>query len=54
MVMVKDKEKRDVGLQGFKYAPGVKEFAHILSIHSTRAYKAIRHVLPLPTVRSHQ
>ena len=35
MVMVKDKEKRDIGLQGFKYAPGVKEFAHILSIHST-------------------
>ena len=33
MVKVKDKEKHDIGLQGFKYAPGVKEFAHILSIH---------------------
>jgi hypothetical protein len=54
MVTYKDKDKRGVGLQGFKYAPGVAEFAHIISIHSPRAYQSIRNVLQLPTLRSHQ
>ena len=54
MVMKKEKEKHGAGLQGFKYAPGLKEFAHIINIHSPRAYRALRNVLPLPTERSHQ
>jgi hypothetical protein len=54
MVMKKNKEKRGTGLQGFKYAPGLKEFTHIINIHSPRAYRAFRNVLPLPTERSHQ
>lgn len=54
MVKRVDKKKRGVGFQGFKYAPGVVEFAHIVSIHSPRAYRTIRHVLQLPTERSHQ
>jgi hypothetical protein len=54
MVKRVDKQKRGVGFQGFKYAPGVVEFAHIVSIHSPRAYRTIRHVLQLPTERSHQ
>ena len=54
MVSKKDKERRGIGLQGFKYAPGLTEFAHIINIHSPRAYQAIRNILPLPTTRSLQ
>ena len=34
MVTSKEKEKKGVGLQGFKYAPGLQEFAQIINIHS--------------------
>jgi hypothetical protein len=54
MVAKQDKEERGVGLQGFRYAPGLTEFAHIINIHSPRAYQAIRNILPLPTPRSLQ
>jgi hypothetical protein len=54
MVSKKDKEPHGIGLQGFKYAPGLTEFAHIINIHSPQAYQAIRNVLPLPTTRSLQ
>lgn len=47
MVQKKDKEMRGVGMQGFKYAPDIIQFANIISIHSPRAYHAIRHALPL-------
>ena len=54
MVSRKDKERRGVGLQGFKYTPGLTEFAHIINIHSPRAYQAIRNILPVPTARNLQ
>jgi len=54
MVSKHDKEERGVGMWGFHYAPGLTEFAHIINIHSPRAYQAIRNILPLPTVRSLQ
>jgi hypothetical protein len=54
MVSAKDREIRGVGFQNFKYAPDVKEFAQIVSIHSPRAYRCIRNVLQLPTERSNQ
>jgi hypothetical protein len=54
MVSKHDKEERGVGMQGFHYAPGLTEFAHIINIHSPRAYQAIRNILPMPTVRSLQ
>jgi hypothetical protein len=54
MVSKQDKKQRGVGLQGFKYAPGLTEFAHIINTHSPRAYQSIRKILPLPTERSFQ
>jgi hypothetical protein len=54
MVAKKDKAERGVGLQGFKYAPSLTEFAHIINIHSPRAYKALRNILPVPTARTLQ
>ena len=54
MVTSKEKEKKGVGLQGFKYAPGLQEFAQIISIHSPRAYRALKKILPLPSERSNQ
>lgn len=54
MVTSKDKEKRGVGMQGFKYAPGLAEFGHIINIHSARAYRSIQNVLKLLTERSNQ
>jgi hypothetical protein len=54
MVSKDDKKEHGVGMQGFHYAPGLTEFAHIIHIHSPRAYQAIRNILPLPTVRSLQ
>ncbi|KAJ2912563.1 hypothetical protein MD484_g7863, partial [Candolleomyces efflorescens] len=52
MVKKKDKEERNVGMQGFQYAPDMKEFAHILSLASPRAYQSMRQVLALPTQRT--
>jgi hypothetical protein len=54
MVSKQDRDKRGVGMQGFYYAPGLTEFAHIINIHSPRAYQAIRNILPMPTARSLQ
>lgn len=54
MVTQSDKKKRGVGLQGFRYAPGLKELSHLIHTHSHRAYQAIRNILPLPTARSLQ
>ncbi|THH18184.1 hypothetical protein EW146_g2755 [Bondarzewia mesenterica] len=54
MVLKKDKELRGVGMQGFKYAPDVLEFAHIISVHSPRAYQSIRKLLQLPDVQTLQ
>jgi len=54
MVTFKDGEKRGVGMQGFQYAPGVKELAHIVNIHSPRAYQVVWEVFRLPTLRSNQ
>jgi hypothetical protein len=34
MVSKKDKKQCGVGLQGFKYAPSLTEFTHIINIHS--------------------
>ncbi|KZP19765.1 hypothetical protein FIBSPDRAFT_790399, partial [Athelia psychrophila] len=49
-----DKEARGVGLQGFRYGPALQDFAHVIAIQSTRAYQAVRKILPLPTVRTLQ
>lgn len=54
VVSVNDKEARGVGLQGFRYGPALQDFAHVIAIHSTRAYQAVRKILPLPTVRTLQ
>ncbi|ETW79465.1 hypothetical protein HETIRDRAFT_306089, partial [Heterobasidion irregulare TC 32-1] len=54
MVQKKDRELRSIGMQGFRYAPDVVQFAHIINIHSPRAYQAIRHSLPLPDPRTLQ
>jgi hypothetical protein len=49
MVTYKDREKHGASMRGFKYAPNVTEFAHIINIHGPRAYQALRSVLQLPT-----
>ncbi|KAH6871091.1 hypothetical protein BKA70DRAFT_1489938 [Coprinopsis sp. MPI-PUGE-AT-0042] len=54
MVQKKDKEKRGVGLQGFRYAPDIKELSEILASTSPRAYQSLRNVLQLPTERALQ
>ncbi|THH16946.1 hypothetical protein EW146_g3772 [Bondarzewia mesenterica] len=54
MVLKKDKKLCGVGMQGFKYAPDVLEFAHIISVHSPRAYQSIRELLQLPDIRTLQ
>ncbi|THH05194.1 hypothetical protein EW146_g9969 [Bondarzewia mesenterica] len=54
LVQKKDKELRGVGMQGFKYAPDVVEMAHIINIHSPRAYQAIRNAFPFPEKRTLQ
>lgn len=42
MVTRVDKDERGVGLQGFKYAPGVVEFAHILQTYGSSGYNAAK------------
>jgi hypothetical protein len=54
MVTCVDKNARGVGTQGFRYSPGVKEFAHILQTYGSSGYNAARKILQLPTGRSHQ
>lgn len=54
MVTKQDKKERGVGMQNFKYGPGLQELSHIIHIQSPRVYQSIRHVLPLPTARSLQ
>lgn len=49
-----DRKDRGVGLQGLRYMPELKEWAHIISLISPRAYQALREVFQLPTLRSHQ
>lgn len=52
MVQKHDREERGFGMQNFHYAPAWDEFSHILSIHSPRAYQAIREHFPAPSART--
>jgi hypothetical protein len=49
MAQKSDRENRNVGMQGFKYSPEVKGFAHRIDMRSPSAYRFIRDYLPLPT-----
>ena len=52
VVIKREKEVRNVGMQNFKYAPDLVEFAHIIHSHSARAYDALKEFLPLPNPRT--
>lgn len=52
IVRRKDQESRGVGLQNFKYAPGVMEFAFLVHDQSPQTYRTIKNVFQLPTERS--
>ncbi|KAF8877790.1 hypothetical protein BD779DRAFT_1448231 [Infundibulicybe gibba] len=52
VVVKRDKEQRGVGIQNFKYAPELIEFAHIVHTHSPRAYETIKEFLPVPSPRT--
>ncbi|KIJ10894.1 hypothetical protein PAXINDRAFT_157495 [Paxillus involutus ATCC 200175] len=52
MVSKLDRETRGVGLQNFSYSPAWDEFAHILKIHSPRAYRHMTRYLPARSERS--
>ena len=52
VVIKKEKEARGVGMQNFKYAPDLVEFAHIIHTHSAKAYDALREFLPQPNPRT--
>jgi hypothetical protein len=52
VVLRRDKEERGIGMQGFKYAPNLVEWAHIVFTHSPRAYKSVQEYLPLPKART--
>ncbi|KAF7300831.1 hypothetical protein MKEN_01309000 [Mycena kentingensis (nom. inval.)] len=54
MVQQKDREARGVGSQNFLYMPAWKEFAHIIRIHSPRAYKFLQKHFPVPHIRTLQ
>ncbi|KAF8148819.1 hypothetical protein B0H34DRAFT_828006 [Crassisporium funariophilum] len=52
MVQKRNRKERGVGMQNFRYAPAWDEFAHILNIHSPRAYRALRKHFPAPAERT--
>ncbi|KAH7904197.1 hypothetical protein BJ138DRAFT_1107029, partial [Hygrophoropsis aurantiaca] len=52
MVSRQDREDRGVGMQNFKYAPAWDEFAHIMKIHSPRAFRFLSQHLPARSERS--
>ena len=52
MVLKRDKEERGVGMQNFKHAPDLVEFAHIIHTHSPKAYDFLKGHLPLPDPRT--
>ncbi|KAF7973318.1 hypothetical protein HWV62_15563 [Athelia sp. TMB] len=54
MVTKQDKIERGVGLQNFKYGPGLKELSHLIQIQSPRVYQSLRKIFPLPTARNLQ
>ncbi|KAJ3979174.1 hypothetical protein F5890DRAFT_1421718 [Lentinula detonsa] len=39
-------------MQGFRYAPDLVEFAHMLAVISPRAFVFVKHLLPLPEIRT--
>jgi len=52
MVTRHDKEDRGVGMQNFTYNPAWEEICHITSVHSPKAYKALREYLPMPNMKN--
>ena len=48
MVLKREKQEKGVGMQNFKYAPDLLEFAHIIQTHSPKAYEFLREHLPMP------
>ncbi|KAJ3552287.1 hypothetical protein NP233_g12916 [Leucocoprinus birnbaumii] len=50
LVQIHDREKRQVGLQNFKYTPHWDEFCQIIQMRSTQAYEFLRSCLPGRTV----
>lgn len=52
VVVKRDKEQRGVGMQNFKYAPDLVEFAHIVQTHSSQAYKSLQEFFPVPDIRT--
>ncbi len=47
-----DRKAEGKGMQNFHYAPAWDELAHIIKIHSTRAFNAISEYLPMRSERS--
>ncbi|KAF9022435.1 hypothetical protein BDZ89DRAFT_1018917 [Hymenopellis radicata] len=54
ILVKKDREKRGVGNQGFRHAPDIMEFAHIMATHSPSGYRFLSELLPLPQERTLQ
>ncbi|KAL0572455.1 Methionine--tRNA ligase, mitochondrial [Marasmius crinis-equi] len=54
MAQKKKRADESKGNQNFKHAPAVKEFAHIVAMHSPAAYKFLEELLPLPKTRTLQ
>jgi hypothetical protein len=52
IVLKRDRQERGAGMQNFKYAPDLVEFAHIIHTHSPKAYEFLRGHLPLPDIRT--
>jgi len=52
VVVKHEKKAQNVGMQNFKYAPDLVEFAHIIHTHSVRAYEVLKEFLPLPNPRT--
>ncbi|KAK7045865.1 Methionine--tRNA ligase, mitochondrial [Paramarasmius palmivorus] len=52
MALKKKRMDDGKGMQNFQHAPNVREFAHIIAMHSPAAYKFLEEVLPLPHVRT--
>ncbi|KAF8814342.1 hypothetical protein BYT27DRAFT_7250098 [Phlegmacium glaucopus] len=52
VVVKREKEARNIGMQNFKYAHDLVEFAHVIHTHSPKAYDALREFLPQPDPRT--
>lgn len=47
-----DKERRGVGMQGFRYLPPLKDLGYVIHMTSPSAYKILREFIPLEHPRT--